>query len=154
MKDARDLFCLCCFTGMSMSDALAFNPQKHVKERDGRYFIVFSRQKTGSSCEIPVISQAKSIIESREWPVKLNKRAFQYQVANLGDAIGRELNTHMGRKTFGALMLEFGFSIEAVSNMMGHKSIVLTSKTYAPITSKKITNEMDRVANLGLVAFM
>lgn len=144
-KDARDLFCLCCFTGMSMSDALAFSPQKNVKEINGRDFIVFNRVKTDSLCKVPVIKQAKEIIESRPWPIVIAKRTFQYQVGKLGEVIGRKLKTHMARKTMGSLFLEFGFSIETVSKLLGHANTTLTQRTYAVVTQAKIERELTEI---------
>lgn len=141
-KEARDLFCLCCFTGMSMSDALAFEPKSNIKKRKGREFIEYTRIKTGSQCRVPVLSETKEIIESRNWPAQINIRAYQYQVDKLGEMIGVQLNTHMARKTFGALMLEFGFSIETVSKLLGHANTTLTQKTYAIVTQEKIEREL------------
>lgn len=153
-KDARDLFCLSCVSGMAMSDVLKFDPKKHIKIINGREFFDFTRTKTGSKCTVPVIAQAKEIIESREWPVTMNLRSYQYHVANsLGKIIGKKLHSHMGRKTAGALFLEFGFSIEATSSFLGHQNYQLTAKVYAKITSQKIENEMNRVLASGTVAF-
>jgi len=84
----------------------------------------------------------------------MNRRSYQRQVSNtLGKIVGKKLHTHMGRKTAGALFLEYGFSIEAVSSFLGHQNYQLTAKVYAKITSKKIENEMDRILASGTVAF-
>ena len=53
----------------------------------------------------------------------------------------------------GALFLEFGFSIETVSKLMGHSTINMTQKHYTTITSKKIENEINSVLNSGLAVF-
>lgn len=153
-KDARDLFCLSCVSGMAMSDVLTFDPIKHIKIVNGYEFFDFTRTKTGSRCLVPVIAQAKEIIESRAWPVTMKRRSYQYHVTStLGGILGKKLHTHMGRKTSGALFLEFGFSIEATSSFLGHKNYQLTANVYAKITSKKIENEMNRVFASGTVAF-
>ncbi len=153
-RDARDLFCLCCVSGMSMSDALKFDPKKHIKVINGYEFFEYIRIKTGSKCTVPVISQAKKIIDSREWPVEMNPKSFQYQVSKtLSKIVGKKLHSHMGRKSAGALFLEFGFSIEATSSFLGHKNYQLTARVYAKITSQKIENEMNRVLTSGTVSF-
>lgn len=141
-KDARDLFVLCCYTGMSASDAIAFDPKKNVKEINGRDFIDYTRIKTDSNCKVPIIAQTKAIIESRQWPVRINLRTYQYQVNKLGELIGKKMNTHLGRKTFGCLFLEYGFSIETVSKLMGHSNTNLTSKVYSKVTQQKIEREL------------
>lgn len=142
--DARDLFVLSCFTGMSMADSLQFS-KKNIQVINGRKFIVFNRTKTGSNCKVPIIADAKKIIEGRNWPVNIKRRTFQYQVTNIGKMIGRELSTHKARKTYGALMLDMGFSIEAVSKIMGHSTINQTQVTYAVVSQQKIENELNRI---------
>lgn len=152
LADARDLFCLSCVTGMALADVLQFS-KKNIQVINGREFIVYDRVKTGSNCKIPIIEDAKKIIDSREWPVKIKERTFQYNTTKLGKMIGRELHPQLARKTMGALFLEFGFSIEAVSKMLGHSSIMMSQKHYTTISQKKIENEINNVSSLGLVAF-
>lgn len=150
--EARDLFVLCCYTGMSISDALKFS-KRNIQVIGDREFVVYNRIKTGSQCKVPIFAEAKKIIEGREWPVKIKRRAYMYQVARLGEAIGRELNTHKARKTFGALCLEFKLSIEATSYFLGHASIAVTQRHYTTITQKKIENEINSIALSGLAVF-
>ncbi len=144
-KDARDLFCLSCFSGMSVADALLFDPKKHIQEINGRDFIVFNRTKTGVTCRVPVIAQAKAIIESREWPVVINRRSYQRIVSNFDAITGKRMHTHLARKTFGCLFLTFGFSIETVSKLMGHSNTNLTSKIYSRVTQEKVERELAEI---------
>lgn len=151
-KDARDLFVLSCLSGMSMSDVLKFDPSTHLKLIKDQQYIVFNRVKTNSRCNVPVISQAKTLIEGRTWPVKMVPRSYQYNVSNLGEIIGRKLNTHMGRKTAAALFLQFGFSMETTAKFLGH-NILIFSKIYSSISAQKIENEIERVKESGLAVF-
>jgi len=154
VRDARDLFVLCCYSGMSMSDVLKFTPSKHCKEINRREFIVFKRTKTGSECCVPITKQASDIINSREdWPIKIQKRAYQYHISNkLSDIIGRPIHSHMGRKTAGALFLQFGFSMETTAKFLGH-SVMIFSKIYSNISAQKIDNEIERVSKSRLAVF-
>lgn len=144
-RDARDLFCLCCFTGMSISDALVFDPRKNIKEINGRDFIVFNRIKTGTECKVPIIAQAKTIIDAREWPIKIQRRSYQYNVGKFAELVGKRMHTHLARKTFGCLFLEFGFSIETVSKLMGHSNPLITSKIYSKVTQEKVERELAEI---------
>jgi integrase len=144
LKDARDMFCLCCFTGMSSSDVLSFNKDK-IKVINGREFIVFDRVKTGSKCKVPLLKEAREIIDSMNFPIKKKYRQYQYQVVALGEIIGRKISTHSGRKTAGDLFLSMGFSIESTSYFLGHSDIAITQKRYSRVTADKVENEMDRI---------
>lgn len=52
--------------------------------------------------------------------------------------------THIGRHTFGTLLLSAGIPIESISKMMGHTNIS-TTQTYAKVTDDKISEDMDRL---------
>jgi integrase len=142
-KDVRDLFVLCCYTGMSMADALLFSTE-NIKMIKGRDYVVYRRVKTGTLCEVPIIKAARELIVSREWPVRLKERNYKYHVAKtLGSILDREgLHSHMARKTFGCIFLEMGFSIETVSKLLGHANILITQRLYAKVTPDKVEREL------------
>jgi hypothetical protein len=54
------------------------------------------------------------------------------------------MKSHGARKTFGTIMLEFGYSIESVSKMMGHSNPLITAQIYSKVTQAKIEREMQR----------
>lgn len=145
-KDAyfRDLFCLMCFTGMAVSDLMRFNPKKGISE-DGKWFS-YVRKKTGSKCDfIPLLPAAREIISRNLWPVKISIRTIQYKCDIISELIGRKVKSHGARKTFGTIMLEYGFSIESVARMMGHSNPIITANIYAHVTSEKIKKEMNNM---------
>jgi len=145
-KDAyfRDLFCLMCLTGMAVGDLLKFNPKKSVSA-DGKWF-QYNRQKTGNACiSIPLLPLAKTIIDRNIWPVMLSVRTIQYKCDIISELIGRTIKTHGARKTFGCVFLELGFSMESVSKMMGHSSIMVTERYYSKVTQAKIEREMSNL---------
>jgi integrase len=140
----RDLFCLMCLTGMAVGDLLKFNPKKSVSA-DGKWF-QYKRQKTGNACiSIPLLPMAKTIIDRNIWPVMLSVRTIQYKCDLISMLIGRTIKSHGARKTFGCVMLELGFSMEACSKMLGHSSILITQKHYCRITTAKIEREMSNL---------
>jgi integrase len=140
----RDLFCLMCMTGMSVGDLLLFSPKSSVSP-DGKWFN-YNRKKTSSSCvSIPLLPAAKGIIDRNIWPVRVSVRTLQNKCDIISELIGRKIKTHGARKTYGCVMLELGFTIEAVSGMMGHSSISTTEKFYVRVTRAKIEREMSNL---------
>lgn len=148
-KKAKDLFLLMCLSGMAISDAFAFDPEKHMTP-DGKYF-AYNRKKTGNLCLIPVIDDAKEIIDRYEgrWPFAEREiggiRTFTNHCRWIGDIVGRKVSAHTARKTMGCIFLEFGFSMEAVSSFLGHTTVALTQKYYAKVSRSKIEYEIDRI---------
>jgi len=141
----KDLWCLMAMTGLSVSDILLFDPKKNVSA-DGKW-IKYSRAKTGSKCIIPLLPQAKEIIERHTWPAKISKRTIQYKAEGIISLlVGRKMKTHGARKTAGCIFLELGMSMESVSKILGHSSVIVTQKHYAKITQEKLDRELLEIA--------
>lgn len=141
---AVDFFCLMSLSGMAVSDAKLFNPASHFSE-DGKW-LKYTRKKTGNQCIIPLLPAVKRIASAHDWPLKMSTRWVQYQCTELiTKLVGRKMKSHSGRKTFGTIMLEFNFSMESVSKMMGHSNPAITAKLYARITESKIQRELNNL---------
>ncbi|MFO0447598.1 MAG: tyrosine-type recombinase/integrase [Pseudomonadota bacterium] len=134
-----NFFCFMCLTGMAVGDALQFNPSTHINGN----FILYNRQKTGVQCTVPLFDVTKAVISKIEWPLRYTTRTVQNKCAGLiSKLVGRKIKTHGGRKTFGAICLEMGYSIESIAKFMGHSNPMITSQIYAKVTLAKIEREM------------
>ena len=142
----RDCFCFQCFTGVRYSDLAQLKPE-HIKGDT----IVLNTIKTRKTVKIPIISQAREIIDKYEGqyinllPVISNIKYNIYlkelaQLAGL-DSLetiihyrgGRRVETtfekwelvttHTGRRTFITLSLQKGMRPEVLMKVTGHSSI-------------------------------
>lgn len=52
---------------------------------------------------------------------------------------------HSFRHTHATYLLECGWSLEDVSKRLGHSSVVITAKTYSHFTTKRITQQKDKL---------
>lgn len=128
-----------CLTGMAVGDALRFDPEKHIKGN----WIKYKRQKTSSVCVLPLFDVTRSIIEKIQWPVRYSSRTVQNKCSGLiSELVGRPIKSHGGRKTFGAICLEMGYSMESIAKFMGHSNPMITAQIYAKVTEAKIEREM------------
>lgn len=82
---------------------------------------------TGVSLKLPVITNQK----------------YNAYLKEIRDICGFRINltTYIGRKTFGTIALNQGYSIESVSKMLGHTDIKTTLKHYAVVLKKRIVEE-------------
>lgn len=136
---SMDMFRLMCLTGMAVGDVVKFDPAKHV---DGKW-IKYYRKKNGRPCTIPLLPQTQEIIDRHKWPAIISTRAIQLCCENIiSGIVGRKMKSHSGRKTFGAIMLELGYSMESVAAMLGHSTPQITAKIYAKVSKAKIEREM------------
>lgn len=151
LEQVRDIFILCCFTGLSYIDIRNLDQSNIRTSIDGKIWIMGKRQKTGVSFNIPLLSIAQQIIEKYSGnqpkgkivPVASNQKMNEYlkEIATVC-GINKVLTFHMSRHTFATLALTKGVSIESVSSMLGHTNIK-TTQIYARILNEKVSSDMD-----------
>lgn len=147
--EMRDYFIVVCFTGMSVSDLVKFDPAINIKEEDGKFWLKYRRTKNNKLARIPLSIpdiQPMEYINRLKWPPPFDVRTFQKFITIIGKKFGgRHMNPHLGRHSFGSVLLEVGFSMQAVSSMMGHSSIQTTERFYAKVSQDMITRELNAI---------
>ena len=155
---SRDMFLFSCFTGLSYTDVYHLT-EAHLFEEGGITWIRKPREKTAKLCHIPLLPEAKAIIERYRG---IHARAFRHEppqgyllpipgcdtvnihlkkIARLC-GITKNLTFHVSRHTFATtICLENGLPIETVSKMLGHR-FISTTELYAKVTKSKIAKEM------------
>lgn len=144
---AADLFKFQCWTGLAYGDLEQFSIENLERDKDGDW-ITYTRKKTGNSEAIlPLMKEAEDILKRYEYQLPhLDISKYNLYLKELANIMGlqKRLTTHVGRKTFGMIMLNSGVSLEVVSKMLGHKSIKTTQDTYAQVLKKRIAKDMNK----------
>lgn len=147
MKKARDLFVFQMYTGLSYSDAEAFDISQYRKSGD-TYVRVAERIKTG----VPYVSQllppAIAILEKYGFEIpQIENHVYNRALKAIGVAAGIAvpLHSHLARHTFATWMLRNGAKIENVSRMLGHTNIRQTQR-YAKVLAKSVHEDFEMVA--------
>ena len=150
----RDIFIFSCYTGLSYADVKKLKKSVIAKGVDGKLWILSSREKTETITNIPLLPQAKEIIDryadyppcvskGLALPVLSNQKMNSYlkEIADLS-GITKTLTFHMARHTFATtITLSNNVPIETVSKMLGHTSIK-TTQHYAKLLDTRIANDM------------
>ena len=146
MAMARDLFVFQAYTGMSYSDALAFDISEY-KNIDGKWCHVGERIKTG----VPYVSQLLppviDVLERNGWktPQIANGQYNQcLKVIQQALGISSRMHSHLARHTFATWMLSNIVPIEHVSKMIGHKNIRQTMR-YAKVQPLAVYDDFEQV---------
>ena len=153
----RDTFLFSCFTGLSYSDLLDLRDCQIKPGPDGSPWLYANRNKTGTTCNVPLIDAARRISEKYKKdeecmrkgqvvPVLSNQRLNSY-LKEIADVCGIEKNLtmHIGRHTFATTVcLTQGVPIETVSKMLGHRSLK-TTQIYAKVIEHKVAQDMEKV---------
>lgn len=153
LDQVRDTFLFCCFTGLAYSDVQKLTLAQISKGIDGLSWIFTQRTKTETTSNIPLLPQAKKIMEKYAdypvcvskgvlLPVPSNQKLNEYleEIATLC-GIDKPMTSHIARHTFATTVaLQNGVPIETVSKILGHKSI-RTTQIYAKIMDTKVSEE-------------
>jgi site-specific recombinase XerD len=153
----RDIFVFSCYTGLAYVDVRNLRRSAIVKGVDGKDWIVTRRQKTDVPTRLPLLQQARNIMEQYATqetqsnspddfllPVLSNQKmnAYLKEVADIC-GITKVLTFHTARHTFATTVtLTNGVPLETVSKMLGHKSLRQTQH-YAKIIDLKVSKDMD-----------
>lgn len=157
LKNVRDMFLFCCYTGLAFIDLFGLTPDNIVTGIDGGLWLYTSRAKTDTSVRVPILPQAKRIMDQYKdnpkaqsggtvFPVLSNQRMNGYlkEIADICN-ISKKLTFHIARHTFATTVtLSNGVPIESVSRMLGHTSI-RTTQLYAKVLEKKVSEDMGRL---------
>lgn len=152
LQKVRDLFLLQCYTGMAYVDLMKFEP-KMVTPYNNIEFLRYKRKKTGNTGLLPLLPEAKKIIEKYEYclPKITNEcyNRFLKELALLCD-IDVKLTSHVGRKTFGSLMLNRGASMESTTKMLGKTNVREVEQIYAEVHHQRLIMEMPELRQIAL----
>jgi site-specific recombinase XerD len=159
LKQIRDVFLFCCYTGLAFADVEKLKPTEIAVGIDGRKWIFTNRQKTDTLSRIPLLPAAIDILEKykdhsscinseRVLPVLSNQKYNDYlkEIAAICD-INKKLTSHAARHTFATTVtLSNGVPMESVSKMLGHKNL-RTTQHYAKVLDSKLSDDMNVLRN-------
>lgn len=154
LDEVRDVFVFACYTGFAFCDLEALEQDAVSIGIDSEKWIRAKRIKTNTAENVMLLDIPLAIIEKHKThPYCMNKNkllpvisnqkynAYLKEIATICN-INKNLTSHMARHTFATtITLANGISLESVSAMLGHKSI-LTTQIYAKVVQSKLSSEM------------
>ncbi|MGY3212849.1 site-specific integrase [Mucilaginibacter sp. HD30] len=153
----RDIFVFCCYTGLAFVDVMNLKPEHIIIGTDGELWIKTSRQKTTIVVNVPLLLQAKKIMEKYKGNVRANAKgtifpqlsnqkmnSYLKELAERCD-IYKVLTFHIARHTFATTVtLLNGVPIETVSKLLGHTTMRST-QVYAKVIEQKVSEDMAKL---------
>ena len=137
-ENYRLAFIFQCFTGLAFAELKSFDKTKNIVKINGKDFLLVFRGKTSKSISIPILKQAREVLEKMENKFTLKDlNDYNICIRFFGEIINfdnvSQLSSHKGRVTAGYFLLNNGVPIEVVSKILGHSSIITTQQMYADI---------------------
>ncbi|WP_424989200.1 site-specific integrase [Flagellimonas sp.] len=150
----RDIFLFACYTGLSYIEVKFLKQGDIVTGIDGEEWINVKRKKTKTPVRVPLLAQAKSILDKYSdfpdvenghtlLPVYSNQKVNKYlKIIAAKAQINKHLTFHVARHTFATtITLMNNVPLETVSKLLGHTKLSTTQK-YARVVEKKISKDM------------
>ena len=162
LDQTRDIFIFSCYTELSYAEVYDLTSDHIVTGLDGKLWIQGRRRKSKEWFKVPVLPQAKAIVEKYQahplaqangkvLPVYTNQKTNAYlkEIAILCE-VEKNLTYHLARHTFATTVtLSNGVPIESVSKMLGHTSLRTTGRrpgqVYAKVVEQKLSEDMGRL---------
>ena len=143
---ARNLFIFMAYTGLAFCDMELFDFETMTVDRTDYTYIDGERLKTGSNFFTPILPPAMDVLKKYNYKLPLisNQKLNEYcHVIEALCQINKPVTCHIGRHSFATLMINYGFPLESVKKMLGHKDIK-TTQIYAKISTKKVEDDVKK----------
>jgi integrase len=147
IQKTRDLFVFQMYTGLSYSDAQAFDISQYSRDGD-IYKHNGERIKTGVAYVSQLLPPAIRVLEKYGMQVpQIENHVYNRELKIIGMSAGIKmpLHSHLARHTFATWMLRNGAKIENVSRMLGHTNIRQTQR-YAKVLAESVHEDYAMVA--------
>ena len=146
LEKSRDLFVFQMFTGLSYSDAMAFDFSLY-RWNGSAWVYNGQRIKTG----VPYVSQLlQPVVDVLQRyggrPPHMDNADYNHELKTIGVLAQTSipLHSHLARHTFATWMLANGVKVENLRRMLGHKNIMQTMR-YAKVLAQSVHDDYDMV---------
>ena len=142
LQRARDFFVFQMFTGLSYSDAMAFDFSQY-RWNGSAWVYNGQRVKTG----VPFVSQLlQPVVDVLQryggQPPRMDNADYNHELKTIGLLVHSSfpLHSHLARHTFATWMLSNGVKVENLKRMLGHKNIQQTMR-YAKVLAQSVHDD-------------
>ncbi len=145
LQRIADCFMVQCFTGLAYVDLKKLDAGNIVIESDGLWLNINRQKVQTSEMVVPILKNVKDLLLKYNFklPVISNQK-YNAALKEIAKEVGinKKLTSHVGRKTFGTLLLNKDVPIETVSRILGHADVKTTQRHYAKVLHMKIAKDL------------
>jgi site-specific recombinase XerD len=141
-------FLLMCYSGLRFQDAMSFDPDVHMI--DDQRLVKRTSKGKGKVVNIKMWDRLSVIIDLiKDNRIRLTNKKFNnwLQVVASLAGITKHLTAHLGRHTYGGLLVDSGASEEQAKDLLGHRDIRST-RIYFHMKQKKLDEVAAKLNNL------
>lgn len=147
-QKAKDWFLFQCYTGLAWNDFKSFSGHS-VIALEGKMYIHGTRGKTGTEYILPLTPKAQALCLKYGYQFGCRcPQVYNRELKTIGQLtdISITLTSHVGRRTFGQMMIDNSIRPDVVSKMLGHSSTAMTEKYYARVGMLRVVKDTEFMA--------
>jgi integrase/recombinase XerD len=136
-------FLIACYTGLRLSDLLAFDRKKNIV--GGR--LIVHTVKTSDIVSLPITDRLQGYFDRVGYkPLGMTGENYNrlLKALMLGVGINKKVSSHTARHSAAIMMADAGMSVEVVARILGQKNIKIT-QVYYKITGSRIDEELKKM---------
>ncbi len=147
LKRVADVFLVQAYSGLSFVDLEALRSED-IKENGDVYYIHKKRVKTGVEYTAVLFPQAVEILKRYDYklPIISNQKTNSALKAIARECgIDKRVYDHIGRKSYGTMLLNRGCRLDVVAKALGHSQTKTTATYYASLHKETVIQEVSAV---------
>ena len=148
LRRIADVFLVQAYSGLSFIDLEELKKEDIQFMADGTAYIQKPRHKTGVVFTAVVFPQGLEILKKYDYhlPIISNQKMnTTLKVVAIEAGIKKNVYSHLGRKTYGTMLLNKGVRIDVVAKALGHSQSKTTATYYASLHKDTVIQEIASV---------
>ena len=143
LEKVRDLMTVEFYTGLSVSDLMAFDFSK-VEDVNGHKALLDTRKKTDERYYIALFAPVLAVLGKYGGNLpSMSMQQYNMRMKVVAEYAGLDkpgIASHWLRRGYGMMLLNRGVPLEVVSKSLGHTSIRTTEATYAKLLGSTVVD--------------
>lgn len=145
LRRIADVFLVQAYSGLSFIDLEELKKEDIQFLDNGTAYIRKPRHKTGVIFTAVLFQQGLEILQKYDYhlPIISNQKMnTTLKVVALEAGINKNVYSHLGRKTYGTMLINRNISFDMVAKALGHTQTRTTATYYASLQKETILNEI------------
>lgn len=144
LEDSRVVFLAMTYSGINHCDLPKLS---ELKNTDVITFQVQRQKNNGKDIEkaiIPVIPELRELLERYDYQLPLHDVNVINRHLHIFESVlnvSINITTYTARKTAAKILSDRGVSIDVISKILGHTSVLTTQRYYLNVSQKRVENE-------------
>lgn len=150
LRKVADVFLVQAYSGLSFVDIESLR-KEDIIEDNGVYYIQKRRHKTNVEYTAVIFPKGVDILKKYDYklPIISNQKTNSALKAIARECeIDKRIYDHLGRKSYGCMLLNRNIRMETVARCLGHSQAKTTATYYATLTKNTVVNEVAAALSL------